>query len=243
MDDDDERGSKRARRAEDEQAAEEAELDVAVGEVGEEFDEEADRDQAPEDADDEDSKPRIVCRPRKPTREEWEAHQATHWPYRSWCPHCVAGKAIASPHRCKSVADKEFQQDRVPTISMDHCFVGEADQEGRLAGFAWLIVFDSNTEALFALPTGTKEVKEWIIVCVKSLIDQLGYGGMRVGIKNDNAPELLALRRGVIQLRDAPTTPIDVPVRESRANGACERAVRSWEGQFRTVKHHVETAL
>ena len=65
--------------------------------------------------------------------------------------------------------------------------MGESDIEDRVAGFAWLIVFDSNTEALFALPTDTKEAKEWVIRCVKSFIDQLGYGGVRVGIKSDNA--------------------------------------------------------
>lgn len=56
-------------------------------------------------------------------------------------------------------------------------------------------------------------------------------------------PQSLAIRRGVTQLREAATTPIEVPVRESRANGACERAVRTWECQFRTITHHVETAL
>lgn len=187
--------------------------------------------------------PRVVCRPCKPTRAEWEAHQVTHWPYRSWCPHCVAGRAVASPHRCKSSADKEFQRDRVPTISLDHCFIGEQDEEGGMAEFAWLIMYDSNTEALFALPTGTKEAKEWVIVCIKNLIDQLGYSGVRIGMKSDNAKELLAIRRGVSQLREAPTTPIEVPVRESRANGACERAVRTWEGRFRTIKHHLEVEM
>ena len=34
--------------------------------------------------------------------------------------------------------------------------------------------------------------------------------------------------------------PIDVPVKESKMNGAVERAVRSWEGQFRTVRDHLE---
>ena len=126
---------------------------------------------------------------------------------------------------------------------MDHCFVGEASDDERKAAFAWLIIFDSNTEALFALPTRTKEAKPWVVICAKNLIDQLGYGGVRIGIQNDNAKELIAIRQGVTQLRNSPTTPIEVPVRESRANGACERAVRTWESQFRTIKNHLETVL
>ena len=33
-----------------------------------------------------------------PSNEEVEAHNAAHVPYRSWCPHCVKGKAVASKH-------------------------------------------------------------------------------------------------------------------------------------------------
>ena len=112
-----------------------------------------------------------------------------------------------------------------------------------MAGFVWLIVYDANSEALLALPIGTKEAKKWEMVCVKNFIDQLGYGGVRVGIKHDNAKEFMAIRRGVAQLRGAPTTLIKVPVRESRANVASERAVRTWECQYRTIKHHVDTEL
>ena len=34
----------------------------------------------------------------KPSEEEVQRHNATHVPYRSWCPYCVAGKAKAPPH-------------------------------------------------------------------------------------------------------------------------------------------------
>ena len=33
---------------------------------------------------------------------------------------------------------------------------------------------------------------------------------------------------------------MDVPARESKANGAMEKAVRTWAGQFRTLKSHLE---
>ena len=72
------------------------------------------------------------------------------------------------------------------------------------------------------------------------MIDELGYNEARIAIKSDAAPELQQIREQVRNLRIAPTTPIDVPVKESKMNGAAERAVRSWEGQFRTVRDHVE---
>ena len=48
------------------------------------------------------------------------------------------------------------------------------------------------------------------------------------------------LRRAIAATRDQPTVPLDVPGRESKGNGGMERAVRTWEGQYRTVKSHME---
>ena len=36
---------------------------------------------------------------------------------------------------------------------------------------------------------------------------------------------------------------MDVPVRESKANGAMEKSVRTWSGQFRSLKSHLEYEL
>ena len=58
-----------------------------------------------------------------------------------------------------------------------------------------------------------------------------------------NVPELVQLRNEARKLRSAPTTPIDVPVQESKTNGAVEQAVKSWEGQFPTIRAHVESEL
>ena len=47
----------------------------------------------------------------------------------------------------------------------------------------------------------------------------------------------------VIALRSAPTVPIDVMKKESKNNGAVEKAVQTWEGQFGTLKSHIEFEL
>ena len=54
-----------------------------------------------EDAEEEDPqgrRPKVPVDPRKLTRKEIEEHNALHWPFRSWCPHCVRAKAVSSPH-------------------------------------------------------------------------------------------------------------------------------------------------
>ena len=33
------------------------------------------------------------------SKEEFDAHQLTHLPFRSWCDHCVRGKAVDDAHR------------------------------------------------------------------------------------------------------------------------------------------------
>ena len=40
-----------------------------------------------------------VTKPEEPTRKEWEEHQLTHVPYRSWCPFCVKGRGRQDAHR------------------------------------------------------------------------------------------------------------------------------------------------
>ena len=42
--------------------------------------------------------PRRVKGSVQPSEREVEDHMATHVPFRSWCPYCVAGKAGSSPH-------------------------------------------------------------------------------------------------------------------------------------------------
>ena len=43
--------------------------------------------------------PRPAPSPCSPSRAEREAHEATHLPYRNWCPVCVQGRADNPPHR------------------------------------------------------------------------------------------------------------------------------------------------
>ena len=187
-------------------------------------------------------RPRIACDPGRPTRQEFLDHRCTHWPFRSWCKHCVRGRAVCSPHRKKSQEAKDFAQDgRVPTLSIDHCFLGS--EEEAAAANPFLIAYDGCTGALFAVAVATKEHEDWLADDLEAALDELGYGGCRVAIKCDNARELLKLREAISARRTAPTVPITVPIKESRGNGAVERAVRTWQGQFRTLKDHAEFEL
>ena len=129
----------------------------------------------------------------------------------------------------------------MPTISLDHCFLGS--EEEAAAGNPFLVIFDDHSESLYAIALASKEYEDWLAEYVKAIIDELGYGGIRIAMKHDNAKELLRLRTEVTMRRSAPTVPINSPVKESKCNGAVERAVRTWQGQLRTLKDHLEHEL
>ena len=185
--------------------------------------------------------PRVPHDPGRPTRKELAEHLCIHWPFRSWCRHCVCGRAVASPHRSRTEEDREFGRGRIPTISLDHCFLGSKDSEDESAHRnPFLVCYDNETEGIFTVAVASKSTKPWIVEWLKNVLYEFGYGQMKVAIKCDGARELQELRRAVGNSRESPTVPIDVPVRESKANGGMERAVRTWAGQFRTLKSHLE---
>ena len=45
---------------------------------------------------------KVLPVPVRPIQQEVDLHNATHVPFRSWCPFCVNGKAKSHPHFSKS---------------------------------------------------------------------------------------------------------------------------------------------
>ena len=113
--------------------------------------------------------------------------------------------------------------------------MGSSDDDESAHRNPFLVLYDNETEAIFATAVPSKQTKPWIVEYVKNIIYELGYGQVKIAIKSDRARELQELRRAIADSRDAATVPIDVPARESKANGGMEKAVRTWSGQFRTL--------
>ena len=66
---------------------------------------------------------RIPTVPKAPfmvTKEEREAHEVTHTPFRSWCPYCVRSRARNSPHKSREETSK---REGVPKIALDYFFM------------------------------------------------------------------------------------------------------------------------
>ena len=66
-------------------------------------------------------KPTVMPSPEQPTEAEIREHEVTHLPPRSWCPHCVRGRAVNAPHHARSGEARETH--RLPTLSVDFFFM------------------------------------------------------------------------------------------------------------------------
>ena len=71
-------------------------------------------------------------------------------------------------------------------------------------------------------------------------MDLSGYRGEKITLKSDGEPSIVAIREAVVASRVGESPFLTSPVRESVGNAEVERAVRTWQGQFRTLKHFYE---
>ena len=63
--------------------------------------------------------PRIGRKPMAPTKAEVEEHLPLHLNYRSWCEHCLAGKARQAPH----LTEPHGREKLGITFSADYAFL------------------------------------------------------------------------------------------------------------------------
>ena len=69
--------------------------------------------------------PRVARRPILPTKAEIAEHFPLHLNFRSWCAHCVAGKARMAPHVVQPADREKFGV----TVHMDYAFMTAEDAE------------------------------------------------------------------------------------------------------------------
>ena len=113
--------------------------------------------------------PRVARRPNLPTKAEIEEHYPLHLNYRSWCEHCVAGKARIAQHLVEP-GDRERLG---VTVHMDYAFMTaeEVDEERQPN----LVIYDDHTSSFWALGVEQKGVTEGIVKYVAGVLDQSGY--------------------------------------------------------------------
>lgn len=152
----------------------------------------------------------------KPSAAEVEMHEMTHVPFRSWCKHCVAGKAKSYPH--KSGAGDEGS---IPKVSMDYMFMGDEDN------MPILVIKCGKSKYTFAFVVPGKGKHSYSIRrCVESL-KFLGY--LRTIWKSDQEASIVALKDAVKNEigHQVEVVTEESPVCESQSNGEIEVA-KQW---------------
>ena len=108
---------------------------------------------------------------------------------------------------------------------------------------AILVVYDHSKLGLWTLAVDRKGADENVVKWLVEKSEECGYSGIKLTLKSDQEPAMLALKKAMAFRRKAETPLIESPVRESKSNGKIERAIRRWQGQFRTLRHHLEARL
>ena len=179
-------------------------------------------------------RPRICRRPLAPTKAEVEEHNRTHAEYRSWCPHCVRGKSISMQHRRGNPEEEKLGV----TISIDYAFKSAEEAEEDVSPV--LVAYDSSCKSIWVMEVEHKGVDAHVgVEWLHEKLQMAGYGGVKITVKSDGEPSILAFKHALALKRQAETALIESPVRESKANSHVEMAIRTWRDQYRTLRSYM----
>ena len=134
--------------------------------------------------------------PFQPTLSQYLDHCVTHYPYQSWCPHCIEGKGREFGHSTRAK-----EQSDVPTVSFDYAFLSDGEEILTQDAFdaagesvvKLLVVRDDRSKALFAhvVPKKGIDEKGFSVDSLVADIKWLGYA--KLTLKSDNEPAIVKL--------------------------------------------------
>ena len=162
--------------------------------------------------------PKRVYFDMRPSQEEVNAHNISHLPYRSWCPHCVRGKARRRNHRKKN----RQRRDGVPVISMDYMWLKgkKTDPDSDQKGNPILVMHCRDSKLTWSRVLLKKGVDPY---SVKVACDMIAFTGhKRVILKSDGESSITALVNAIKASSDLEMGVEVSPVGASKSNGEIE---------------------
>ena len=188
--------------------------------------------------------PRGLPEPSEPTAAMRARHNLTHWPYRSWCEHCVAARRANTKHPHSPSSDRT-----VPVFVSDYCFLRDSRDEDLATCFVGKIYPSRNMFASIVDCKGSGD--ELAVKQLANFFRENGVTEMVCKTDQDHAVKSYvddAIRQaGVSILVDDDAVLEAVPeysaVGESASNGKAERAVQMLEDKIRTLKSALEARI
>ena len=105
-------------------------------------------------------KHKTARRPLLPTNAEIDSHYPLHLNYRSWCKHCVAGKARSNQH----MRNKDEDGVRLGiTLNADYDFMSGEHDEGEQGMQPALIMYDDDKDSFWAVGIDAKGATEAMV--------------------------------------------------------------------------------
>ena len=199
-----------------------------------------DRIASPEDDADEEIEEAVAAKrphdPQSPSKAEWLSHQATHLPFRSWCPECVAGRSDNPGHRKRAAEERT-----VPEISIDYAFIR---REAETDTATILVVKDRASRAVQATVLRMKGASlEEAGEKATEAVANFGHTAGKLMVKCDNENAMLDLRAEVIRRLPVGVLAVNSPVGESQSNGVVENGVKVYKGLLRVHLASLEKKL
>ena len=140
--------------------------------------------------------------------------------FRSWCPHCVKGRAESYVH-----VKKVQNEGEVPTIRLDYMCMHSEQEKEEEKGMPIVAAKDNETKMTMARAAPSKGVDSYAVETVKRMVERLGY--KKIIMKSDNEPAILALQEAVRRETDVEIVMEEVPVGDHQANGLVENAIKN----------------
>ena len=172
--------------------------------------------------------PNKLTSPIKPSAEDVERHNATHLPYRDWCPICVKARGREDAHRRKQ-KNKE-DESGLPTLSLDYQTLNEVE----VNDVKVIVGKNEVTGEVLAhnvLEKGPGDA--WVTRRIVRDMQEMGLG--HAVIKTDGEPSMIALQERLQSMRAGRTVLRNPPAHNPQSNGPCEKAVQDVSAQLRTI--------
>ena len=174
--------------------------------------------------------------PLLPSTAEIDEHNLTHFPYRSWCRHCVRGRGKEASH----IKSRNEPGD-VPEFHFDWCFPGE---EEAFKNLTVLVGRMRGTRMTMSTLMPSKSTGEFASRRIMAFLRECGCELSKIIVKTDQEPAILSMVGDIIKIRadrgGAETIPENSPTYSHQSNGVIERGVQSVEGIIRSIRSALE---